>query len=131
MNIEAIKPEIAVLAKKYNLDLVVLFGSQASGRTHAKSDVDIAFSGKGEIDKHKLVLDLDQLFKRDDIETVDLSKASPTLMRAIVKDGGLLYEKDTTTFLRWKFYAIRTWMETAWLRAIARKNLIEWSEKLS
>ncbi len=36
------KEKIAAVAKKYNLKLVLLFGSAVSGLTHAKSDLDIA-----------------------------------------------------------------------------------------
>ena len=36
MNIEAVKPKIAELAEKYDLKLVVLFGSQVTGKTHKK-----------------------------------------------------------------------------------------------
>lgn len=130
MNIDAIKPSIATIAEKYGLDFVVMYGSQATGRTHAESDVDIGVISRGRVDRFKLMSEMDQVFERDDVSVVDLSTASPTLMRAIVVDGKLLYEREPVLFLRWKFYAIRTWMETDWLRRLARKNLIEWAAQL-
>ncbi|HDK81390.1 MAG TPA: nucleotidyltransferase domain-containing protein, partial [Nitrospirae bacterium] len=42
-NIAKTKPEVRKIAEKYRLPLVLLFGSQVSGRTHPQSDVDIAF----------------------------------------------------------------------------------------
>jgi predicted nucleotidyltransferase len=131
MNIEAHKPQIAEVAQKYNLDFVVLFGSQATGRTHPKSDVDIGVISHGEVDRLKLMNEMDKILGREDVTVVDLGMASPTLMRAIVVDGKLLYERERAMFLKWKFYAIRTWMETDWLRRLARKNLIEWATQLS
>ena len=41
MDIMTKKNEMAEIAEKYGLDFIVLFGSQATGRTHPKSDVDI------------------------------------------------------------------------------------------
>ncbi len=130
MDIEAIQPEIAKIAEKYRLDFVVLFGSQATGRTHPKSDVDIGVIGHDKFDIIKLMTDMDKIFKRDDVTAVDLSRASPTLMYAIVHDGKLLYERERALFMKWRFYAIRTWMETDWLRQLSYKNLIEWAKQI-
>ena len=130
MNIEAIKSKIAPIAKKYRLDFVVLFGSQATGRTHPKSDVDIGVISHDKFDIIKFATDMDKVFKRDDVTAVDLSRASPTLMYAIVHDGKILYERERALFMKWKFYAIRTWMETDWLRQLSYKNLIEWAKQI-
>lgn len=130
MDIEAIKPQIATVAEKYGLDFVVLYGSQATGRTHSMSDVDIGVISGGEVDRFKLMSEMDQIFGRDDVSVVDLSMASPTLMRAVVVDGKLLYERKQAMYLKWKFYAIRTWMETSWLRALGRRKLIEWAAQI-
>src|SRR3989344_2870269 len=122
---DEIKQNITELAQKHGLDLVVLFGSQATGRIHQKSDVDIAFLSKIEVDKAQLALQMDKVFKRGDTEVVNLANASPTLMRQVVLDGKLLYEREQGYFFRWKIYAIKIWMETAWLRALGRKKLVE------
>lgn len=130
MNYEAYKLKIAEIAKKYSLDFVVIFGSQATGRTHPKSDVDIGVISHEEVDRIKLMNEMDTVFGRNDVTVVDLSTASPTLMRAIVVDGKLLYESEKMVYMKWKFYAIRTWMETSWLRALGRKKLIEWAQQV-
>ena len=46
IDIEKIKPEIAKVAQKHNLALVILYGSQATGKARDGSDVDIAVLGK-------------------------------------------------------------------------------------
>lgn len=125
--IDKIKPKIKELAEKYDLSLVVLFGSQATGRIHQKSDIDIAVLGAKKFYMPKLMIDFDRIFKRDDIEIVDLGVASPTLMHCVVRDGKALFEKDADTFFNWKLYAIWVWMDTAWLRQLRDKKMIEWA----
>ncbi len=131
--IETDKKEIAKIAEKHGLSIVALFGSQATGALHSKSDIDIAVLGKDQIafeEKIKISSELSEAFKREDVEIVDIdpNSASPTLMHAVVRDGKLLYEKSPGDFLRWKLYAIKMWMETTWLRDLGRKKLIEWAE---
>ena len=133
MNIEEIKPVIKQLAEKHGLLAVALFGSQATGALHSKSDVDIAILGRDQIafdEKIKISSELSGIFKREDVEVVDIdpNSASPTLMYAVVRDGKLLYERSVGDFLRWKLYAVKIWLETAWLRSLSRKKLIEWAE---
>lgn len=133
VHIDEIKPEIKKLVEKHQLLAVALFGSQATGVLHQKSDVDIAILGKDQIsfdEKIKISSELSQILKRDDVEVVDIdpNSASPTLLYAVVRDGKLLYERETGDFLRWKLYAIKMWMETEWLRTLSRKKLIEWAE---
>ena len=132
MQIEEIKSEIEQVAKKHQLLAVALFGSQATGALHQKSDVDIAVLGRGQIsfdEKMKISSELSEMFKREDVEVVDIApnSASPTLMYAVVRDGKLLYEREAGDFLRWKLYAIKMWMETKWLRELRDRKLIEWA----
>lgn len=127
MDIVDLKSKIAPLAEKYNLKLVVLFGSQASGRTHKNSDIDIAVLGEGVVDMSSLTIDFYSLFNRDDVEVVDIGSASPTMMYVIVRDGKLLYENESGVFLKWKFYAMWVWRDTAWFRHLRDKKMIEWA----
>jgi hypothetical protein len=59
------------------------------------------------------------------VEIVDLSTASPTLMRSVVSEGKLLYENEIGAYFRWKTYAIKIWMETGWLRRLANRKAKE------
>lgn len=132
-DIEQVKIGAAEIARKHGLNLVVLFGSQATGRVHAESDVDIAVIGNNSIEyntKIRLMTDFSDVLRREDVEVVDLASASPTLMYVVVRDGALLYEKEESYFLKWKLYAIKIWMETAWLRRLRDKRLIEWAERV-
>ena len=127
--IKKISKEIAL---KYDLSFVAIFGSQATGATHRKSDIDIAIIRKQPIsfdERLKIIGDFSDMLEREDVEIVDLTSASPTLMHAVVRDGKLLYEEKENNFLNWKIYAIKIWMETSWLRDLSRKSLLDWAAK--
>ena len=131
-DIRKIKKKSKEIAEKYNLSFVALFGSQATGRTHQKSDIDIAVIRKQLIsfdDRMKIIGDFSDALKREDVEVVDLATVSPTLMYVVVRDGKLLYEEKENVFLNWKLYAIKIWMETAWLRDLSRKSLVDWAKR--
>ena len=134
MDFKPYEKAIANLAKKHDLDFVALFGSQATGAVHAKSDVDIGIIRREKIsfdEKMKILGEFYDIFKRDDVEVVDFDNVSPTLMREVVEEGKLLYEKEEGIFLNWKIYAIKIWLETKWLRDLRDKSLIRWASELS
>ncbi len=120
--------EIATLARQYKLEFVALFGSQATGTLHKKSDVDIAVISHSPVDAIKLAVAFDTILGRDDVEVVNLAKASPTLMYAVARDGKVLYEENENAFLRWRVYAAKIWMDTEWLRNIRDAKLVEWAK---
>lgn len=128
MNIEEQKPAIVALAKKHALDFVVLFGSQARGRSHQKSDIDVAVISRGVVDRARLSMDFAEIFKHGDTEVVNLANASPTLMYSVARDGKILYEKEPGAYLAWRVYATKIWMDTEWLRRLRDRKLVEWSE---
>ncbi len=127
INIDDIKPNIKKLAEQYGLSFVVLFGSQATGALHPKSDIDIAILSKNHVDMLSLTMDFYKLFKREDVEVVNLSTASPTLLYVVVRDGKLLFENEQGAFLKWKLYAIWVWLDTMWLRRLRDQKLIDWA----
>lgn len=130
LDIEQAKRAAETIAKKHRLSFVALFGSQATGRTHEKSDVDIAILAKQPLrldEQLKISSELSDSFRRDDVEIVDLANASPTLMRVVVEDGQTLYEKESNTFFNWKLRALTEWRETVWLRDLRNKKLLEWA----
>ena len=118
---ESQKHEIAELAKKYGLFLVVLFGSQATGKTHTGSDVDIGVIAGNDFDykqAHALEEKLASLFKRLDIEVVNLRQVSPLLLKRVAGNGKLLYENRPGQFIRLKVRAVRAYADTAPLRSL-------------
>ena len=89
---EQVIEEIRILAEKYQIEKIYLFGSRARGDYHRTSDIDLAVSG-GDFDR--FALDIDEytstLLKFD---IVDLNRiVHSELLDAIQKEGRVLYEK--------------------------------------
>lgn len=73
----------------------LLFGSRAREATHDRSDVDVAVAFEEETADHfeaRLTLggDLALALGTDDVDVVDLRRASPSLVSAVFRDGDLL-----------------------------------------
>ncbi|HLD00091.1 MAG TPA: nucleotidyltransferase domain-containing protein [Patescibacteria group bacterium] len=115
INIEKIKPDIEKLAQKFHLSLVVLFGSQASGKTHAKSDFDLAVLTDHKFSREeyaKIISDFSQALKIPSkrIDVTELFHANPLLTRRIFFGGKLLCG-DMSVFKRRKMIALKQAMD--------------------
>jgi len=123
---QALSPHITPLAKKYSLTLVVLFGSSTTGRTHAQSDIDIAFEArerKSPAEIGRMQDAFSHALQRGDVELADLASAPPLLLRAIAKDSHLLFEEHAGDFARFKIYAFKRHMEAQPLLALRTASL--------
>lgn len=136
-DIEQAKKAGETVAKKHGLSFVALFGSQATGRTHAKSDVDIGVARRSisyfeetPVPLIEIENELTRALNRDDVEVVNLSTVSPTLMYSVVEEGVALYETKPNEFFEWKLFAMKVWRETQWLRDRAHQHLKEWAQQL-
>lgn len=86
---------IQKLAKKHHLKLLVLFGSEAQDQTHPESDLDIAFFAEKKVDEEKLYEDLMALFRRADIDLINLYTHHDHLLRHQILSKGLaLFEAE-------------------------------------
>lgn len=94
--------EYKKLAKKYDLDLIILFGSHASNKIKPNSDIDIAFKGVKKISfakEQNLYADLVKLFERDDIDLINLHTHSDiVLLYEVFTSGKVLFEKNNWLF---------------------------------
>lgn len=101
------------LAKKYNISLIILFGSQAKGDTHSHSDTDVAFLPEKDIsteDELNLIGELGGILKSD-IDSVNLKKASPLILYHVFKYGKPLYEKERGLFSEYLAQSYRMYEE--------------------
>ena len=85
--------EITVLAKKYDITKIILFGSRARGGFHKTSDIDLAVTGGDII---RFTLDINEntstLLKYD---IVNLNApVNGNLRTEIDKEGRVIYEKN-------------------------------------
>lgn len=84
--------EIVGLAKTYNLDKVILFGSRARGDYKSRSDIDLAVSG-GDCTRFSLeVQDITSTLLFFDVVNLD-GVVQRELLESIAKEGVCIYEK--------------------------------------
>jgi predicted nucleotidyltransferase len=104
------------LAKKHGLSLVVLFGSQASGKIHPGSDTDIAFLSR----KPKNLREVCEIhaefankLRVQDIklDLVDLRGRPPLFLKQVALKGIPLYERRPSEFSIFKIYALNRYFE--------------------
>ena len=83
VQIPDVQKKAAEVAMKHNLSLLLLFGSQTTGKTHKGSDYDIAYLSDSPLslgDESKLVFDLIQMFGSEAIDLASIRGASPLLL---------------------------------------------------
>jgi len=100
------------------LKMLVLFGSRATGKTHAKSDWD--FATLYDEEKRKACIEnrafasfevpqkLGDVFEinSDEIDVVELNKCSSLIAHFVARDGKLLYESEAGEFEKFKDKAL-------------------------
>ncbi len=84
--------QLRILAERYGLSLLVLFGSRARGDFRRDSDIDLAASG-GSIDGFRLAAEeeTDTLLQYDVLDLNALTDGK--LLDEIWRDGKIVYEK--------------------------------------
>jgi len=103
------------IARRYDLDLIILFGSHAKGRARQGSVVDVAVHSRtrrwGNADwEMDLVGDLAAALKSGgEIDVAFLNGADPILMFEVASDGVPLFEAEPTTFIQFVSYAARVY----------------------
>ncbi len=89
---DSLKTEIIELAKKHNIDKVILFGSRARGDYIKVSDIDIAVTG-GDIAEFSIDVDEEtNTLLQFDVVNLEGS-VQKELLESIEREGIVLYEK--------------------------------------
>lgn len=106
------KNVLTQVAAKYDLKMVVLFGSVAKNRANQDSDVDLAVLADSKFGLRKeleLRHELEILFERE-VDLVFLFNAGPLLLGQIAKDGKLLFGKKSE-FNAFRIYAMKSYLD--------------------
>jgi predicted nucleotidyltransferase len=117
-----------------NIELLMIFGSHASGEIHSESDIDVAVKlRKGaEASKLELIYQLDSLLNGKDIDLVILTDdTDPLLLYEIFLNGKLLYEESPGIFDAERLRAWKLYIDTERLRMLQKKYLKEFVERVS
>lgn len=106
--------ELRAVAKKYGIRLLLRFGSSVTGKTHVRSDVDIAalldrptisFQEHG-----GLLHDLQRLFPEREVDLALINHADPLFLKKITDDCEILYG-PVEELLRLKIYAFKRYQD--------------------
>jgi len=101
------------VARRYDLDLIVLFGSRAKGRARRSSDVDVAVRALrrrwGDADwELNLAADLAAALESSgELDLVFLNGANPVLLFEVASDGVPVFEAEPAGFAQFRSYAAR------------------------
>lgn len=106
----------------YNVEMVILFGSQAKGLARSDSDIDLGIL----LAKHpipveeelQLCLDLVGAVQTSKVDMVLLNHADPLLCYEAVCHGIVIYEGKPSIFDQFKVMAFKRFSDTEWLRQL-------------
>ncbi|HOJ11695.1 MAG TPA: nucleotidyltransferase domain-containing protein [Clostridiales bacterium] len=112
---------------KYNLRLLLIFGSYNTDRFTENSDIDLAYLSDRNLnieEEMELLMDMVVHFMRDGIDLVNLNKADPLLSFQIACNSKVLYEENNS-YILFKMKASARYADTKHLRVLRRKFLQE------
>lgn len=123
------------------IKMLVLFGSQAKGISHQKSDWDFAvFTDQEEKQQYisqrnfgwlEIPIKLSEIFDLapDLIDVVEMNHCSPLLGFQVARDGKLLYERTPDDFIKFQSKAWRIYADTAKFRQAEKQSIDLWLQK--
>lgn len=123
------------------IKILVLFGSQAKGISHQKSDWDFAvFTDQEEKQQYisqrnfgwlEIPIKLSEIFDLDPdlIDVVEMNHCSPLLGFQVARDGKLLYERTPGDFIKFQSKAWRIYADTAKFRQAEKQSIDLWLQK--
>ncbi len=105
------------IAERYGLDLIVVFGSQVTGRARPGSDIDLAVRWVhrpwNDPDRElALVGELTEaVWGRGDLDVSFVNGADPLFLFEVASDGQALYERQPVDFIEFQSYAARRYYD--------------------
>lgn len=118
-------PEPELRLRYPELRLLALFGSRARGDAHGASDWDYGYVADPGFDEDGLRLDLSRSLGTDDIDLVDLTRASGVLRYRAARDGRLVFERDLGEYDRFVLAAVRFWLDVEPVLRASHAALLE------
>ena len=126
--------EISQIADRYQLDLILWFGSYAKGISQPNSDLDVAVHTnrpdavrdpeREAFWEMALFEDLNAAFKAPNgIDLLILNRADSTLLYEVAKNGILIYQRNEHTFHQFRSYAARRFDDDAKFRRLGWEYL--------
>lgn len=126
------KEKLKIISKKYNLKIIVIYGSCVKGTQKKGSDLDIGVLGKEEIefdDLLDLTGDLEEVFPkrgRSNLDIKSLHRIDPLFRWQVMRDSILIFGSHFD-YISFKIYAWRAFQDSQSLfrleEAMAKKGL--------
>lgn len=122
----SLKKKLKEIAKKFNLELLVVFGSYAKGTQKKDSDLDIAYISNKKINEIELNY---QIIQKTNIQKIDINEIrndnSIVLNEQIFKYGKLIFEKKEGLFYDLLNSTFINYQDSKFLRKTKSKVLQE------
>lgn len=122
------------IAQKYDLRLVLLFGSRVEGKQlHQESDFDVAYLSKRKLDlmeEAKMMLAMTPYFHSENIDLVNLKNASPLLYYGVFDKCQVLFQEDELLFPTLRVYAFRKYVEMQPIYELKHQRLVEYAKQI-
>lgn len=106
-----------------------MFGSVVTVNTHPESDVDLAIWPRADTDLDALPLDVMTPLDTEDMDLVDLRRASGTLQIIVATRGSLVLESWPGRLAEFASQAERRWQDDLRLRPYHLQQIDLWLEK--
>jgi len=113
---DEVKRRLTPLFEERGLKLVILFGSTAVGKMHGQSDIDLGFLCDDDVDIIALTRKVTGLLNTDNVDVVDLKRASPLLKFSAARNCKILFEGRPGIFSEFLSLAFRRFVDTKKLR---------------
>jgi predicted nucleotidyltransferase len=113
--------------------LCLLFGSQATGKAHAKSDVDIALWPAEPVSTQqrlRWLMELEMALERDVSLVIVTPQLNPVLGFEMVKNGRVLHEAETDLWRRERSRLWHAYVDSRPFRRAARRQLQQFAEEV-
>ena len=123
LDIEKLKLKTKPIAERYNLRLVILYGSFVKNLAKEASDIDIAVLGKQKISFQEEIDIINEFipvggeFGIKEVDVKSLHNTSPLFRFQVIKNGILLYG-DNHDFNSFRAYAFRDYHDSRDLLAL-------------
>lgn len=116
-----------------NIILVILFGSQATGKAGKNSDTDVAVVSDHSLtleEKAEIGTEAARIFNisEDNVDVVDIWHAPPLLQHEIASSGKLIYG-DMFDFIRFRVLAWKRYLDTAKFRRAREQKFAKYYGK--
>jgi predicted nucleotidyltransferase len=125
MNLKINKERLKSLCQKYNIQLIILHGSYATGNARGKSDIDIGILGREKFDLNNqldVLNDFSEVFG-DKFDPVFLNGAEPLISYQVAIHGKPLFEEKEGIFQHFQIQAVARYMDSKKFRDMEKSYL--------